>query len=68
VPVIVGLSQGAFRVAADAAGRRVVTSPVLMGTGDRPAPVIRGDAARRPLPVDAFRDLVKRVIAGGGAQ
>src|SRR5262245_13030502 len=30
--VIVGLSQGAFRVAPDRTGRRVVTSPVLIGT------------------------------------
>jgi hypothetical protein len=66
---IVGLSQGAFRVAADGSGRRVVTSPVLMGApGDRPETVVRGDIARRPLAVDAFRDLVKRVMAGGPAR
>ena len=66
---IVGLSQGAFRVAADGSGRRVVTSPVLMGVpGDRPETVVRGDIARRPLAVDAFRDLVKRVVAGGAAR
>lgn len=66
--VIVGLSQGAFRVTGDASGRRVVASPVLMGTpGAGAETVVRGDATRRPLPVDAFRDLVKRLVAGGGA-
>jgi len=64
--IIVGLSQGAFRVAPDRTGRRVVTSPVLLGTSlDRPEPIVRGDPSRRPLAVDAFRELVKRVIAGG---
>jgi hypothetical protein len=63
--VIVGLSQGAFRVAPDRAGRRVVTTPVLMGKPvDQREPIVRGDAARRPLPVDAFRDLVKSVMSG----
>jgi hypothetical protein len=67
---IVGLSQGAYRVVADRSGRRIVTSPVLMGTdatGTATA-VVRGDVTRRALAVDAFRDLVKRVLAGGVAQ
>lgn len=63
---IVGLSQGAFRVAPDRSGRRMVTAPVLMGKpGDQHEAVLRGDVSRRPLAVDAFRDLVKRVMAGG---
>jgi hypothetical protein len=66
---IVGLSQGAFRVMPDASGRRLVTSPVVMGKpGADSEPVVRGDAARRPMAIDAFRDLVRRVMAGGGAQ
>ena len=63
--VIVGLSQGAFRVAPDRTGRRVVTTPVLMGRPvDQREAVVRGDVMRRPLAVEAFRDLVKSVIAG----
>ena len=63
---IVGLSQGAFRVMPDRSGRRVVTSPVLMGQSSGEAEtVVRGDVTRRPLAVDAFRDLVKRVVVGG---
>src|SRR5262245_51479895 len=66
---IVGFSQGAFRVAPDRTGRRVVTTPVLMATaGDQREAVVRGDVSRRPLAVDAFRDLVKRVVAEGAAR
>ena len=65
---IVGLSQGAYRVVSEASGRRVVMSPVVMGKSENAEPVVRGDAMRRPLAIDAFRDLVKRVVATGGAQ
>jgi hypothetical protein len=67
--VIVGLSQGAFRVAPDRTGRRVVTMPILMGKPvDQIEPVVRGDLGRRPLTVDAFRDLVKSVMSGAAAR
>jgi hypothetical protein len=69
-PYIIGLSQGAFRVVADArTGRRMVTTPILMGKGsDEPERIVRGDATRRPLPIDAFRDAVRQVLAQGAAQ
>lgn len=64
-PYIIGLSQGAFRVVPDArTGRRMVTTPVVMGKGgDRPEPIVRGDVTRKPLPIDAFRDAVRQVMA-----
>ena len=66
---IVGLSQGAFRVMADRTGRRIVTSPVVMGKSpDRTEAVVRGDSARRPLAIDSFRDVVKRLMAGDAAR
>ena len=67
-PYVVGLSQGAFRVVADArTGQRMVTTPIVMGKGgDEPERVVRGDVTRRPLPIDAFRDAVRQVIAQGG--
>jgi hypothetical protein len=68
VPTIVGLSQGAYRVIADPSGRRIVASPVLMGKSDAAETVVRGDVARRALAVDAFRDLVTRVVAAGRAR
>src|SRR5258708_4540898 len=45
-PYIIGLSQGAFRVVADArTGRRMVTTPfVVWKWADGPEPVVRGDA------------------------
>jgi hypothetical protein len=65
---IVGVSQGAYRVVADAGGRRTVTSPIVMAVpGVDAQPVVRGDAARRPVAIDTFRDLVKRVVAEGAA-
>jgi hypothetical protein len=66
---VVGLSQGAFRVVADASGRRLVTTPVVMGkSADASEPVVRGDTARRPVAIDAFRDLVRRVVVEAGRQ
>jgi hypothetical protein len=69
-PYIIGLSQGAFRVVADArTGRRMVTTPVVMGKGgDEPEPVVRGDVTRRPMAIDAFRDAVRQVLAQGAGQ
>ena len=69
-PYIIGLSQGAFRVVADErSGRRMVTTPVVMGKGgDDPEPIVRGAAARKPLPIEAFRELVRLVLAQGAGQ
>ena len=66
-PFIIGLSQGAFRVVADArTGQRIVTTPIVMGNGgDTPEPVVRGDVLRKPLAIDAFRDAVRQVLAQG---
>jgi hypothetical protein len=65
-PYIIGLSQGAFRVVPEArTGRRMVTTPIVMGKGGGDAErIVRGDATRKPLPIDAFRDAVRQVLAG----
>jgi hypothetical protein len=67
---IVGLNQGAFRVVADTrTGRRMVTTPIVMGKGgDEPEPIVRGDVTRKPLSIDAFRGAVRQVMAKGRAQ
>jgi len=67
---IIGLSQGAFRVVADPrTGRRMVTTPIVMGRGgDEPERVVRGDVTRRPLPIEAFRDAVRQVLAKGAGR
>jgi hypothetical protein len=64
-PYIIGLSQGAFRVVTDArSGRRVVTTPIVMGKGgDDPEPIVRGDVARKPQPIETFRDTVRQIMA-----
>jgi hypothetical protein len=69
-PYIIGLSQGAFRVVADArSGRRMVTTPIVMGTGgEAPERIVRGDVTRKPLPIDAFREAVRQVLAKGAGQ
>jgi hypothetical protein len=63
---IVGLNQGAFRVVTDpASGRPALTAPIVMsGSLDQPESVVRGAAARKPVPLDAFRGLVKQALAG----
>jgi hypothetical protein len=50
-------------------GRRVVTTPIVMGkaNGD-PERIIRGDPARRPLAVETFRDLVRQVLSEASRQ
>jgi hypothetical protein len=64
---VVGLNQGAFRVVADTrTGRRMVTTPIVMGKGgDEPEPIVRGDVMRKPLTIDAFREAVRQVIVKG---
>jgi len=65
---IIGLSQGAFRVASDTqSGQRIVVSPIVMSTdSSTPQTVVRGDARRKPVALDLFRDVVRQVLAGGG--
>jgi hypothetical protein len=67
-PYIVGLSQGAFRVVADPrTGRRMVTTPIVMGKGGgEPERVVRGDPTRRPVPLETFGAQVQAVLAETG--
>ena len=69
-PYIIGLSQGAFRVVPDArTGRRMVTTPIVMGTGgDERERIVRGDVTRRPLAIEAFRDAVRQVMGKGAGR
>jgi hypothetical protein len=65
VPYVLGLSQGVFRIAlaADASGW-VVTSPALFPLSSGAARIVRGDAARSPVPLADFEQRV-RSLAGG---
>lgn len=65
IPRPVGLAQGVFRVVADPQrGEAVVVPPPLVARGAR-GTVVRGDPARRPLPLDAFAAEVRRLVEGG---
>lgn len=65
-PYIVGLSQGVFRIAADAqtGEKRVLTPPTeaSLNGNERPQSVIRGDPNRRPMPVAQFISAVRAVM------
>jgi len=67
-PHVVGLSQGVFRVVPDRrSGLSLVIPPAVMGRTDVDAePVVRGDIARKPVPLDTFRQAIRQVIAEGG--
>jgi len=64
VPYVLGLSQGVFRLvaASDGSGWLVTPPPVLPAVAG-PSRVVRGDAARQPLPLADFERQV-RALAG----
>jgi len=67
LPVVLGFHQGVYRIATDpATGERVVTPPVLQSLSAltaTPTPIVRGDAARRPLTWTQFSDRVSAALA-----
>jgi len=64
VPFVLGLGQGVFRIVPGAGGW-VVTPPAVLPAAGGPVPVgiVRGDPARRPLPLADFEQQV-RMLAG----
>lgn len=70
VPIIAGFNQGVYRIVADRdTGRRMVTTPIVMGRdGVEAERVVRGAPARKPVPIESFRDTVRDVIAGSAAR
>lgn len=77
VPYVLGLGQGVYRVLTDPqSGQPIVTPPPLLSAGERPQRILRGDHARRPMPLDEFEATVRTIVAsqigqandkGGGA-
>jgi len=64
VPFVLGLNQGLYRVVPRAAdGSWIVTPPPVLPAAQS-ARIVRGDAARQPLPLDDFEQRV-RSLAGG---
>jgi hypothetical protein len=58
LPFVLGLGQGVFRIAAGNAGP-VVTPPAVLPTAGAPKKIVRGDPARRPIPVAEFDQRVR---------
>jgi hypothetical protein len=65
VPYIIGFNQGVFRLArgVDNSGW-IVTPPAMLPAAGASVAIVRGDPARRPLPLAAFEQRV-RALAGG---
>jgi hypothetical protein len=64
IPYVLGLNQGVFRVARDAAaGTLVVTPPAALPSAVA-TPIVRGDPSRRPMVLAEFEQRV-RALAGG---
>jgi hypothetical protein len=63
-PYLFGLSQGVYRVARAADGRAIVTPPAVMARGAGAERVVRGDPARRPLPLASFVREVRAIAEG----
>ena len=66
LPAIFGLSQGVFRVSIERASRRRIVTPPVMSRGGGPEAVVRGDPARRPVPLETFGAQVQSVLAEAG--
>jgi hypothetical protein len=64
IPALYGLSQGVYRVSPDGNGRPVVTPVPVTAQGPGTLRVVRGDPARRPMPIDAFAREVRAVSEG----
>jgi hypothetical protein len=62
IPYVFGLSQGVYRVARAADGRVLVTPPPVMARGPSAERVVRGDPARRPLPIAEFGREVRAIL------
>jgi hypothetical protein len=53
-PYVFGLSQGVYRVSRSTGRAIVVPPPIALRQGSAPGLVVRGDPARRTLPLDEF--------------
>jgi hypothetical protein len=57
---MLGLGQGVFRIMTDqASGVRLVVPEILRATQIGPTRIVRGDLARRPLPLEQFAGAVR---------
>jgi hypothetical protein len=64
IPYLFGLSQGVYRVARTEDGGGLVTPPAIMARGVAAERIVRGDPARRPLPLASFAREVRAIVEG----
>lgn len=64
IPYLFGLSQGVYRVVRQADGGAVVTPPAVRARGVAAERLVRGDPARRPLPLSSFAREVRTIVEG----
>src|SRR5918993_1575254 len=63
LPFVFGLNQGVFRVQRDPRTQRRMVLPPLLARGEAPEAVVRGAAARAPMPLESFGARVSEVVA-----
>jgi hypothetical protein len=63
LPYVLGLSQGVFRLAASG-GEWVVTPPAILPATGPPVKIVRGDPARRLMPIVEFENHVRSLAEG----
>ena len=61
-PFLIGLSQGVFRVQPDATGQWRVTPPPIQAPPAGAVAIVRGDPARRPVPLAAFEQQLRALV------
>jgi hypothetical protein len=61
-PYVFGLSQGVYRVSRSNGRAIVVPPPISLREGSAPGLVVRGDPARRTLPLDEFAREVRAAM------
>jgi hypothetical protein len=62
VPWIVGFNQGVYRVAANAAGAKMIVAGVSLARGEEAERVVRGDPSRAPQSLSAFTAQVRTLV------
>lgn len=67
VPMPYGLNQGVYRVRRAASGRSLVTPAAVQARTSGGERVVRGDPARRAVPVETFARQVRAITEGGAA-
>ena len=63
LPFVFGLNQGVFRVRRDERTQQRIVLPPLLARGASPETVVRGSAARRPMPLEDFGAQVRAVLS-----